>query len=130
MLEERSQLLALSFLEEGLLIVRQGLFSDRLPAFGLLSNHLGTSLSPSFFADWVGVHAELATSSTIDLEDREASPSMSIGLLLNAIVVQDVHRAVSAFHDSDPNWIQVLQVNGNGELGDIDGGMSRRHMMM
>ena len=68
----------------------------RLRAFGRLSNHLGASFTSTFL---VGVLAKLATSSTIDLEDREASPSMSIGLLLSAIVVEDVHKAVRAFHD-------------------------------
>ena len=130
MLEERSQLFALSFLEEGLLIGSQGLFGDRLPAFGLLSNHLGTSFTSKLLCRLVGGHAKLLTGSTIDLEDREASPSMSIGLLLSAILVEDVHRAVRVFHDSYPNWIQVLQVDGHiGELGDVDCGMSRRHMM-
>ena len=97
MLEERSQLFALSFLEEGLLIGSQGLFGDRLPAFGLLSNHLGTSFASKLLCRLVGGHAKLLTRSTIDLEDREASPSMSIGLLLSAILVEDVHRAVRCF---------------------------------
>ena len=47
-LEERSQLFALSFLEEGLLIRSQSLFSDRLPAFGLLSSHFGASFTSKF----------------------------------------------------------------------------------
>ena len=62
------------------------------------------------------------------LEDREASPSMSSGLLLSAIVVENVQPS-GLFITVIRTGSQVLQVNGQvGELGDVDRGVSRRHM--
>ena len=117
-------------MEEGLLIGSQVLLSDGLSAFGLLPHHLRSSFTTQLLRRLVRIHAELFAGSSSDLEDREAGPRVVSGFLLGAIVVENVHRAIRALHHSDPNWIQVLQVNGDvGKLGDIYRGAPWRHMM-
>ena len=105
MFKKRHQFSALRFLEEGLLIGSQILLRNSLPAIGLLPHNFRSSFMTKRLRRLVGVHAKLFAGSASDLKDREASPSVASGLPLGAIVVEDVHRAVKAFYDSDPSWI-------------------------
>ena len=106
-------------------------FQDNLLGLFLgLPVDLGLGVPGNLAGSHVGVHAELFANDAIELVNGVSNPGVLSRKLGKAIIILDVHAAITKLHHSDPNWIQVLWINrGVLVLLHINGGVPWAHMM-
>ena len=129
-LKERSQFLTFGLLEQGFLVSNQVALSDSLATLVLLTHHLDANVSSHLLGIEAGRHSKFFANWPRDLKDRDTRPGKLVGLVVDAIITQNVNVAIRLLHHSDTHRVKVLWVNGHvSVLGNINSYMAGHNMV-